>query len=170
MKNLFFAIIILVLISGVTSKFIFGCTNPQSEDLNITDIDKKKQDILNQLNTFTKKEKYYDSLHYWYSFYKDKDLQMITQFDKNQNYSPDKFDVSYYMYYHERHLFYIEEILWDLERNDTTFVYKFYISNGHLLAKFDNGRKIDSTSIDFRLSQEFVDSAMANLKTFDMEK
>ncbi len=171
MKNLFFTIIIiLVFISGVTTKFIFGCTNPQPEDRNITDIDKMKQDIINQLNTFTKKEKYDDSLHYWYSYYKDKELQLITEFDKKQNYSPDKLDVSYYVYYHKRHPFYIEEILWDLERKDTTFVYKYYISNGHLLAKFDNDRKIEPTSTNFKLSQKFVDDAMVNLKTVDMEK
>lgn len=171
MKKLFLPIfIILIFISSDTSKFIFGCTNPQPEDRNITDIDKMKQDIINQLNTFTKKEKYDDSLHYKFIYYKDKNLKQITLVNKNEKFFPDIYDIYYYLYFSKSNLFYMEEIFWDLERKDTAYVYKNYISNGRLFARFENGIRMDTNSTKFKFCQKSLRGTEVNLKTIDLEK
>jgi hypothetical protein len=126
-----------VLIQG-----IFAQTNKQQ----ITDIDKARQEIRNNIQNFQKIEKVRDSTGSRYVYLKEKELQLITV-----NYRDKNVDKTVEWYFSNGQLIYSEQVWTEIKSNKTIDNEKFYLSNGHLISWTKEDIIVDNNS------QEFMD-------------
>lgn len=142
----------LVLTHGVYS---------QTEKEQILKIDKAKLEIINNLNSYQKIEKYKDDISYKYVFLKDKELKLITLKTNDKNIEK---RVSWYFV--NEQLIFSEQIWINKESNEIINHEKFYTNNGNLIAwiKTDNTTE-DTSSENFKYIDKELSAYAVKLQT-----
>jgi len=120
-------------------------TYAQIYNQQITDIDKARREIKNNIQNFQKIEKIRDSTGSRYVYFKEKELQLITVFCEDKN-----IDKSVEWYFSNGQLIYSEQIWTDTKSSKTIDNEKFYLSNGHLIAWTKENNPVDNTSQEFK--------------------
>lgn len=146
-KLLFGAIIILFLYQVVISQVIL---KPYKEQ--IADIDKKRQEIRNNISNYRQTQNHTDSNGYSYVYKQDTALKLIMIEYKDRRDTGKYIDKKVEWYFSNGHLIYSEQIWTDIATGKLVDNQKFYLDDRHMIAwiKFDN-EAIDITS------QEFID-------------
>ena len=161
MKQSFLAIAIMFLLTqGVFSQVILEGMYFKSDEEQIAFIDKMKQEIKNNVNSYTKTEKVKDSTGYRYVYTKGNDLQLVTVYYKNIN----NIDKSVEWYFHNGQLFYSEKVWTNRTTEKVVENEKFYLNNEQLFAWFQDGKWKDVTSPAFKKMADDLAAYAAKLK------
>jgi hypothetical protein len=143
MKTYFFT----VWLSLGLAQVIFAQTKQQQ----IADIDKARQGIKNNIESFQKTIELSDSSGYNYVFKNDKELKLVTIYHKDAN--TDKHAEWYFL---NGQMIYAEQTWADNKTGKSVDNEKFYFSGGHLIDMISNGKTIDANSKEFTHADESI--------------
>jgi len=132
----------------------------KSDEEQIKDIDQMRQEIKNNLNSYSKSEKVKEHSGYRTVYRKGKDLQLIAVNQKDHS-----VDKRVEWYFHNGQLIYCEQAWTDRSTNKIIDQEKFYLENEHLFAWFKNGQAINAASEDFKKTADELNAYAANLKS-----
>jgi hypothetical protein len=139
MKNYFFAILIGIAL------IISACA--KSDQQLMLSIDNVRIGIKNNIASLTKVEKFKDSTGYRYAYFKEKDLQLITVYFKDQN-----IDKNVEWYFSNGKLIYSEQTWINTELGQIVDNEKYYLDDNRLIAWV----KTDKSLVD-KTSHEFIE-------------
>jgi hypothetical protein len=148
MKKYFLVIsAILFFNKEVYSQVVLDGVYTKSNDEQIADIDKMTQEIKTNISNYKKTQKFKDSTDYKYIFKKDKELQLVSMYSKDQSQG-----LSYLKeyYFHNERLIFAQIITTEKKYNGAIDKEKMYLDNENLFVWFQGGKKIDPESDKFK--------------------
>jgi hypothetical protein len=133
------------------------CAYAQSEEMTITEIEKQKSDIFNNLNNYRKTEDETDSLGYWRVYRQGNDLRAIMMEVRDNYDSAAPIDKKVEWLFSNNHLLYAEQTWTNVKTGEVIDNQKFYIGKDDLVTwlKFDS-KLIRSTLGDQEVGKELI--------------
>jgi hypothetical protein len=130
----------------------------KAQDLKIN-IDKAKQEISSNINTFEKVEIYKDEISYNYNFLKDGKLQIKVVYVIQ-----DGIEKKVEWYFERNKLIFAEQIWTDINTKNIVQNSKAYVKNSTLIEWINNGVSVDSNSEEFKNYQKELKEYILKLK------
>lgn len=120
------------------------------EKQQMKNIDKIKHEILKNIGTYQKIEKFKDSTGYRDVFIKDKELQLVIVDFKDKQDADKLIDKKVEWYFSKGELIFSQQIWTDLKSDKIVDNERFYICNGHLIKWFKFKNWMDKNEQEFK--------------------
>lgn len=171
-KKYYLAIVVVLLLTqGVYSQSELKLKGDigllvKSDEEQISNIDKITEIIKANLNSYEKIEKFKDSTDFRYIYRKDKEVQIISIYSKDQNQN-----LSYLkeLYFHNGQLIYAEQITTERKSNSVIDKEKMYFDNEQLFTWIQSGSKVDRNSDKFKKTAEELHDYTEELRIESMK-